>query len=53
MKQMRRDGRLVQGEVGAVVPMDEEGLNFGALYNLWWDDEVFYDDLSGEQLNTE
>ncbi len=48
--QMRRDGRIQNGEVGAVVPTDEAGLrwdweNWGAL------EEEFYDDISGQKLD--
>ena len=54
LAQMRDDGRINAGEIGAVVPMDEAGLNFGR----WCgeeneEDEVsYYDDLSGERLDS-
>ncbi len=47
MTQMRRDGRINEGEIGAVALMDEEGLRW--LMNVdWSNDEEFYDDISGE-----
>lgn len=46
MQQMRCDGRINAGEVGAVVPMEE--------VDIWWGNaggnEEFGDDLSGEPL---
>ena len=52
MQQMRNDGRIRDGEIGAVVPTDEEGLRW--IFNLGWNgDEEFYDDISGEKLDPE
>ena len=49
VRQMKRDGRLVQGEIGAVVPTDEAGLKWN--WEEWGSQEEFFEDLSGERLD--
>lgn len=49
LKQMRRDGRFNAGEIGAVVPMDKGGVNWGGV----GEEECLLDDLSGEALRPE
>ena len=48
MAQMKVDGRIKEGEIGAVIPMEEDGMRWN-----WNEDnaEEFFDDLSGERLD--
>jgi len=49
MRQMKADGRIRDGEIGAVVPMEEDALAWH-----WVNDdsnEEFYDDMSGKKLD--
>ena len=48
MKQMRRDGRVRDGEIGAVVPIEEDALAWH--WVNYEDDKEFYDDMSGKRL---